>query len=93
MEELNPLQELQTVYVLTNPAMPGIVKIGMTRASDAGERIAALGNNKHSAKHSGLPLWGFPLQKREVQLISKFSVLLGSFIHLNSKYCNNTNNL
>lgn len=37
-------QELQTVYVFTNPAMPAIVKIGMTRASDAGERIAALGS-------------------------------------------------
>jgi hypothetical protein len=42
---MNAQQELQTVYVLTNSAMPGIVKIGMTRASDAGERIATLGRN------------------------------------------------
>lgn len=45
MDETNAQQDLQTVYVLTNPAMPGIVKIGMTRASDAGERIAALGSS------------------------------------------------
>jgi T5orf172 domain len=34
--------ELQTVYVLTNPAMPNIVKIGFTRASDVGQRISEL---------------------------------------------------
>lgn len=45
MDHTNAQQDLQTVYVLTNPAMPGIVKIGMTRASDAGERIAALGGS------------------------------------------------
>lgn len=45
MDETYSPQELQTVYVLTNPAMPGIVKIGMTRASDAGERIATLGSS------------------------------------------------
>lgn len=45
MDETYSQQELQTVYVLTNPAMPGIVKIGMTRASDAGERIANLGSS------------------------------------------------
>lgn len=45
MDETNAQQDLQTVYVLTNPAMPGIVKIGMTHASDAGERIASLGRN------------------------------------------------
>lgn len=42
--------ELQTVYVLTNPAMPGIIKIGMTRESDAGARIAQL------SAHTGVPL-------------------------------------
>ena len=46
MDETNLPQELQTVCVLTNPAMPGIVKIGMTRASDAGERIATLSNSR-----------------------------------------------
>ena len=45
MDETNAQQDLQTVYVLTNPAMPGIVKIGMTHAFDAGERIASLGRN------------------------------------------------
>lgn len=45
MDEVNPRSDLQTVYVLTNPAMPGIVKIGMTRASDAGQRIATLSSN------------------------------------------------
>ncbi|MEJ8846168.1 GIY-YIG nuclease family protein [Variovorax rhizosphaerae] len=37
--------ELQTVYVLTNPAMPDIVKIGMTKASDVAQRIAELGKS------------------------------------------------
>jgi hypothetical protein len=45
MEEVNSPPELQTVYVLTNPAMPGIVKIGMTRASDVGQRISELGRS------------------------------------------------
>jgi hypothetical protein len=33
---------LQIVYVLTNPAMPGFVKIGRTSADDAGQRLAQL---------------------------------------------------
>ncbi len=33
---------LQIVYVLTNPAMPGLVKIGWTTAQDANSRIAQL---------------------------------------------------
>ena len=45
MDETNSRTELETVYVLTNPAMPGIVKIGMTRASDVAQRIAALSGN------------------------------------------------
>ena len=39
-----------TVYVLTNPAMPGIVKIGITGQEDAQDRIDQL------YKHSGVPL-------------------------------------
>lgn len=50
MDETNTQQDLQTVYVLTNPVMPGIVKIGMTHSSDAGERIASL------SRHSAVPL-------------------------------------
>ncbi len=34
--------ELQIVYVLTNPAMPGLVKIGYTTSNDANSRIAQL---------------------------------------------------
>ncbi|PNG45926.1 MULTISPECIES: GIY-YIG nuclease family protein [unclassified Variovorax] len=45
MDETNARTELETVYVLTNPAMPGIVKIGMTRASDVAQRIATLSGN------------------------------------------------
>jgi len=33
---------LQIVYVLTNPAMPGFVKIGRTSADDVGQRLAQL---------------------------------------------------
>jgi hypothetical protein len=32
------------VYVLTNAAMPGYVKIGLTRRSDVGERVRQLDN-------------------------------------------------
>ena len=45
MDVTNPPAELQTVYVLTNPAMPGIVKIGFTRASDVAQRISELGRS------------------------------------------------
>lgn len=33
---------LQIVYVLTNPAMPGIVKIGMTNLEDVNQRLGQL---------------------------------------------------
>jgi len=35
-------EELSIVYVLTNPAMPGLVKIGKTTQSDPGTRVAQL---------------------------------------------------
>jgi len=36
------MNELSVVYVLTNPAMPGLVKIGRTDQDDANTRIAQL---------------------------------------------------
>lgn len=36
------MADLSIVYVLTNPAMPGLVKIGMTGGSVADERVAQL---------------------------------------------------
>lgn len=36
------MADLSIVYVLTNPAMPGLVKIGMTGSSEADERVAQL---------------------------------------------------
>ena len=36
------MPELQIVYVVTNPAMPNLVKIGITRNEEAGERISQL---------------------------------------------------
>ena len=36
------MSELSVVYVLTNPAMPGLVKIGRTDQDDANTRIAQL---------------------------------------------------
>jgi len=33
---------LQVVYVLTNPAMPNLVKIGMTELQDVNQRLAQL---------------------------------------------------
>ena len=40
----------QIVYILTNEAMPGIVKIGMTEADSVESRMAQLN------AHSGVPL-------------------------------------
>lgn len=36
------MSDMEVVYVLTNPAMPGLVKIGRTSESDANDRIAQL---------------------------------------------------
>jgi hypothetical protein len=36
------MADLSVVYVLTNPAMPGLVKIGMSSQSNTGERLAQL---------------------------------------------------
>jgi len=39
------------VYVVTNPAMPGLVKIGYTSQADANDRIAQLYG-------TGVPVFG-----------------------------------